>query len=54
MESKDAKERIFESKKKLFDHKVISKKEYENNVVYANSSDGCNKSWDLWMAGNLF
>ncbi len=54
MESNDVKERIHESKKKLFDHKVISKKEFENNVAYTNSSNGCNKSWNLWMGGNLF
>jgi asparagine synthase (glutamine-hydrolysing) len=54
MENKIVKERVQESKRKLFDHKVISKKEYENDIVSEKSSDGRNKSWDLWMGGKLF
>nr|MBA2561453.1 asparagine synthase [Chitinophagaceae bacterium] len=54
LENKNVKEKIHESKRKLFDHNVISKKEYENDTVSGNSSGVRNKSWDLWMGGELF
>lgn len=54
LENDSVKERIYESKRKLYEHKVISKKEYENHLFSKNSSGGLNKSWQLWMAGKLY
>ena len=54
LENGNVKERIHESKRKLYDHKVISKKEYESHLSSKDSSSGLNKSWQLWMAGKLY
>lgn len=54
MENDSVKERIHESKRKLYEHKVISKKEYENQLFLQDSANGPNKSWQLWMAGRLY
>ena len=49
----DIKEKIQLSKKKLYDNQVISKVEYENDIVPAGAFEN-GKAWALWMAGNLF
>jgi asparagine synthase (glutamine-hydrolysing) len=54
LESDGVKEKIHESKRKLYEHKIISKKEYESKIVAENSLDVVNKPWQLWMAGELF
>ena len=51
--SNPVKERIQHSKKKLYDNQVISRKEYENDIVPAGAMEN-SKSWALWMAGDLF
>jgi asparagine synthase (glutamine-hydrolysing) len=44
---------INESKIKLFEQNVISKKEYENNISNEFFTAGRNKTWNLLMAGTL-
>jgi asparagine synthase (glutamine-hydrolysing) len=53
LESSKVKERIHESKRKLYGHNIISKKEYEKNIDSVSFSHRTNKSWALWMAANL-
>jgi asparagine synthase (glutamine-hydrolysing) len=54
VENKIIKDRIQESKRMLYSNNIISKKEYETDIIAASSSEVQNKSWSLWMAGNLF
>lgn len=54
LENKNAKEKIHESKRKLYEHNVISKKEFERNTAFKNTSEEKNKDWKLWMAGEMF
>lgn len=54
LENQQVIEKIQESKRKLFDQKIISKKEFESNLVSKESSVQHNKSWSLLMAGQLF
>lgn len=52
LNNKKVQEKIQESKKKLFEHNIISKKEFELNPSITSSNN--NKSWQLWMAGEMF
>ena len=48
------KEKIQESKRKLYDQGVISKKEYQSKIISSEGDAGHNGPWALWMAGNLY
>ena len=52
LENPAAKEKIHESKRKLYNENVISKKELDRRILTENFSDN-NKAWSLWMAGNM-
>jgi len=52
LENPAAKEKIHESKRKLYNQNVISKKEFDRQILTENFSDN-NKAWSLWMAGNM-
>lgn len=54
MENAAVKEKIQESKRKLYQHNVISKQEFEKEPAANSAASGSNKSWSLWMAGNMF
>lgn len=54
LKNKEIIEKIHESKKKLYDHRIISKKGFENDTGSGFFSEQFNKSWSIWMAGNLF
>lgn len=49
LQNKNIQEKIHESKRKLYNHKIISKKEFERNILSDN-----NKKWEIWMAGEMF
>lgn len=52
-ENEKVKGRINESKRKLYDHNIISKKEYERKIDSINFSDKKDKTWQVLMAANL-
>ncbi len=54
LQNKKIQEKIHESKRRLFEHHVISKKEFERSTSLNNSSERNNKNWKLWMAGEIF
>ncbi|HTN89123.1 MAG TPA: asparagine synthase C-terminal domain-containing protein [Sorangium sp.] len=54
LQNKRIQEKIHESKRRLFEHHVISKKEFERNTSLNNNSGPDNKNWKLWMAGEMF
>ena len=51
LQGKDVQEKIHESKRQLYKHHVISKKEFERNLF---TSTDNNKKWQIWMAGEMF
>jgi len=53
METSAVKEKIRESKRKLYEQDVISKQEFEKQPVTNSAASINNKSWSLWMAGNM-
>jgi asparagine synthase (glutamine-hydrolysing) len=53
LQNKNVTESIHESKRILYDSKIISKKEYASTIFSANTSEVSNKSWRLWMGGKL-
>jgi asparagine synthase (glutamine-hydrolysing) len=53
LQNKNVAEKIHESKRKLFENNIISKKEFERNL-YSSLSSNNNKNWQLWMAGEMF
>lgn len=53
LKNKKVHEKIHESKKRLFEKNIISKKEFERNSS-VDSSQNNNKNWQLWMAGEMF
>lgn len=54
LQNNKVKEKIYESKRKLYEHNVISKKEFERNKNSKNTSGENKKNWKLWMAGKMF
>lgn len=54
LKNKKVKEKIYESKRKLYEHNVISKKEFTRNKNLKNTSEENKKNWGLWMAGEMF
>jgi asparagine synthase (glutamine-hydrolysing) len=54
LKNKKVQEKIQESKKKLFENNIISKKEFELNPSITSSNNNNNKNWQLWMAGEMF
>lgn len=54
MENSIVKEKIQESKRKLYQQNVISKQEFEKGAIANSTSSAGKKSWSLWMAGNMF
>lgn len=54
LQNKNIREKIHESKRNLYKHNIISKKEFERNITLNNSSEINNKSWQVWMAGEMF
>jgi len=53
LQNKNVMASIQESKRILYDHKIISEREYASAIFSANSSEVYNKSWILWMGGKL-
>ncbi|HXR84057.1 MAG TPA: asparagine synthase (glutamine-hydrolyzing) [Hanamia sp.] len=53
LRNKNVQEKIHESKRKLFENNIISKKEFERNSSCDNSSQESTKSWKLWMAAEM-
>lgn len=53
LKNKKVQEKIHESKKRLFENHIISKKEFERNSSVSSSQNN-NKNWQLWMAGEMF
>lgn len=53
LQNKAILEKIHESKRRLYKHDVISKKEFEKNIS-TNSTLEDNKKWKIWMAGEMF
>ena len=49
LQNKKVEEKIHENKRKLYKNNIISKKEFEKNVLFDN-----NKKWEIWMAGEMF
>lgn len=54
LQNKEVEEKIHESKRKLYEHNIISKKEFERDVSLSSSSEFNNKKWEIWMAGEMF
>jgi asparagine synthase (glutamine-hydrolysing) len=54
LQNKNVQEKIHESKRKLYKHNIISKKEFERNISLSSSSEVNNKKWEIWMAGEMF
>lgn len=54
LQNKRVEEKIHESKRRLYQHHVISKKEFERNTSLKSNSNPKNKNWELWMAGEMF
>jgi asparagine synthase (glutamine-hydrolysing) len=54
MQNKKVQEKIHESKRQLYKHNIISKKEFEKNISVASPSEIKNKNWEIWMAGEMF
>ena len=54
LQNKNVQEKIHESKRQLYTHNIISKKEFERNISGTNSSEFNNKNWEIWMAGEMF
>ena len=54
LQNRKVKEKIHESKRKLYEHNVISKKEFERNTSLDSNSETNNKNWEVWMAGEMF
>ena len=54
LQNKDVQEKIHESKRRLYKHNVISKKEFEKNIPANSTLEVNNKKWEIWMAGEMF
>lgn len=54
LQNKKVEEKIHESKRRLYRHHVISKKEFERSTSLKSNSGSKNKNWELWMAGEMF
>jgi asparagine synthase (glutamine-hydrolysing) len=52
LQNPDVKEKIRESKRKLYNHHIISKKEFEKNSS-AKTAAVDYKSWEIWTAGEI-
>lgn len=53
LRNKNVQEKIHESKRKLFENNIISKKEFERNSYGHNTPDESTISWKLWMAAEM-
>ncbi|HET7116014.1 MAG TPA: asparagine synthase (glutamine-hydrolyzing) [Hanamia sp.] len=54
LQNKNVREKIHESKRKLYEHNVISKREFDRNTSLNSNSGANNKNWEVWMAGEMF
>jgi asparagine synthase (glutamine-hydrolysing) len=54
LENKQVQEKIYQSKKTLYQKNIISKKESERKIVFSDSGESSQKTWAIWMAGEMF
>jgi asparagine synthase (glutamine-hydrolysing) len=54
LENKNVQEKIHERKKTLYHKNIISKKEFERKIAFVNSEETNQKTWAVWMAGEMF
>jgi asparagine synthase (glutamine-hydrolysing) len=53
-QNKNVQEKFYESKRKLFDKNIISKKEFERKITLGDSIESNRKTWSLYMASEMF
>ncbi|HUZ59158.1 MAG TPA: asparagine synthase (glutamine-hydrolyzing) [Hanamia sp.] len=54
LKNKKVEEKIYESRRILYKHNIISKKEFERNTSLKSNPGTNNKNWEVWMAGEMF
>jgi len=54
LQNKIVQEKVHENKRKLYEHHVISRKEFERSLNWKDSVSDINKSWDFLVTGEMF
>jgi asparagine synthase (glutamine-hydrolysing) len=54
LENKQVQEKIYDSKNILYQKNIISKKESERKILFSDSAESSQKTWAIWMAGEMF